>query len=75
MAFQRHFIFDTVEEPGSGHSLFKYHRKCETDLDNFHFVGLMVLKLLFFSVSTYGGCSGIEGTDFGHFSLRRVCWS
>ena len=36
----------------------------------------MVLKeLRFFTVSTLGGCGGLERTDFNSFYFGRVWWS
>ena len=35
----------------------------------------MVLKELVFTISTLGGCGGLEGTDFEHFLLWGVWWS
>ena len=35
----------------------------------------MVLKELIFTVSTLGGCGGLERTDFYSFYFGRVWWS
>ena len=38
-------------------------------------VGVVVLKELIFTVSTLGGCGGLERTDFYSVYFVRLCWS
>ena len=35
----------------------------------------MILKELILTVSTMGGCGGLERTDFNSFYFGRVWWS
>ena len=36
---------------------------------------MVVLKELNFTVSTLGGCGGLERMEFNHFYFGRVWWS